>query len=226
MNGLKYYASGTLFVILCLIDAFFGLMLLAVYDKGAGPIAFVLVSLALLLLATKKCYSYHKKIDYVKKPAVKPVVASREVEKESDEPLWMSNNDGINVKPATHNGGNAMQDQNFKITLSGDSGSDYEAVVEIKNSKLFVRCGCPAGQSLMRCKHALSLLKKDFSRVKDPAEKSNVSEFFDSFKMLPQDAAIANEIEEIEKQEKILKEKKKALKKQMDRIFFEGIPVE
>lgn len=226
MNGFKYYASGTLFIILCLLDAFFGLMMLAIFDEGAGAVAFILVVLASLLFATKKCYSYHKKIDYVKKPAVKPVVASREVEKESDEPLWMSNNDGINVKPATHNGGNTMQDQNFKITLSGDSGSDYEAVVEIKNSKLFIRCGCPAGQSLMRCKHALSLLKKDFSRVKDTAEKSKVSEFFDSFRMLPQDATVANEIEEIEKQEKILKEKKKALKKQMDRIFFEGIPVE
>lgn len=226
MNGFKYYASGALFIILCLLDAFFGLMLLAIFDEGVGAVAFILVVLVSLLFATKKCYSYHKKIDYVKKPAVKPVVSSRDVEKEGDEPLWMSSNDGINVKPDTHNGGNAVQDQNFKITLSGDSGSDYEAVVEIKNSKLFVRCGCPAGQSLMRCKHVLSLLKKDFSRVKDPAEKSKVSEFFNSFKMLPQDATVANEIEEIEKQEKILKEKKKALKKQMDRIFFEGIPVE
>jgi hypothetical protein len=226
MNGFKYYASGALFIALCLLDAFFGLMLLAIFDKGAGAVVFILVVLASFLFATKKCYSYHKKIDYVKKPAAKPVVVSHEEEKGSDEPLWMSNNNGINVQPIVHNGGNAMQDNNFKITLSGDSGSDYDAVVEIKNSKLFVRCGCPAGQSLMRCKHALSLLKKDFSRVNDPTEKAKVSEFFNSFKMLPQDAAIANEIEEIEKQEKILKEKKKALKKQMDRIFFEGIPVE
>lgn len=226
MNGVRYYASLVLFVILCLMDVTFALSLLAVIGDGAGPVIATLIFLVPLLFATKKCYSYHKKIDFKKTPAVKPVVSSRDVEKEGDEPLWMSSNDGINVKPDTHNGGNAMQDQNFKITLSGDSGSDYEAVVEIKNSKLFVLCGCPAGQSLMRCKHALSLLKKDFSRVKDPAEKSKVSEFFNSFKMLPQDAVVANEIEEIEKQEKILKEKKKSLKKQMDRLFFEGIPVE
>lgn len=87
MNGFKYYTSGTLFVVLCLLDAFFGLMLLAVYDKGAGPIVFVVVFLALLLLATKKCYSYHKKIDYHKKPAVKSIEECCDDEDECDESI-------------------------------------------------------------------------------------------------------------------------------------------
>jgi len=69
-------------------------------------------------------------------------------------------------------------------------------------------------------------LERDFSRVKDSSEREAMSRFFNSFKMFPKDAPLVSEMEAIEKQEKALKEKKKSLKKQMDRLFFEGIPVE
>ena len=132
MNGFKYYTSGTLFVVLCLLDAFFGLMLLAVYDKGAGPIVFVIVSLALLLLATKKCYSYHKKIDYVKKPAVNPVVASREVEKESDEPIgYAENHPEYEIKYTDLDGNETTR----KISVSAFDGKSLKSYCFLRNDE-------------------------------------------------------------------------------------------
>lgn len=223
MNGVRYYASLVLFVILCLMDAFFTIILIGMVGEGVVYVIAVLVFLVPLLFATKKCYSYHKKIDFNKTPAVKPVCVYSE--EESDEPLWMAERNGISVQSVANNGGR-MNNRQIKITLSGDSGSDYGAAVEIKNSKLFIQCSCPAGQSMTRCKHALSLLAHDFSRVKDSSEKAAVSEFFNSFKISPYDAPLVAELEAIEKKEKELKEKKKSLKKQMDRLFFEGIPVE
>ena len=223
MNGVRYYVSLVLFVILCLMDVAFASALLAVIGDGAGPVIATLIFLVPLLFATKKCYSYHKKIASSKSPAANPVRVYSE--EDSDDPLWMAERKGISVQSVANNGGR-MNDRQIKITLSGDSGSDYGAVVEIKNSKLFIQCSCPAGQSMTRCKHALSLLAHDFSIVKDSSEKAAVSEFFNSFKISPYDAPLVAELEAIEKKEKELKEKKKSLKKQMDRLFFEGIPVE
>lgn len=226
MNGVKYYVSMALLVIFNLLNAIFIITLIvSVYEEDAGGLIGSLFFLLPLSLVTKRCYSYHKKIDYKKTPSAKPVVAEFEDDK-NEEPIWMAERKGIDVQPVAENGGKPMKDQHFKITLSGDSGSDYDAVVEIKNSKLFIQCGCPAGQNQTRCKHALSLLERDFSRVKDSSERKIMSGFFNSFKMFPKDAPLISEMEAIEKQEKALKEKKKSLKKQMDRLFFEGIPVE
>ena len=85
MNGVRYYASLVLFVILCLMDVTFASSLLAVIGDGAGPVIATLIFLVPLLFATKKCYSYHKKIASNKTPAVKPVRVYSE--DESDEPI-------------------------------------------------------------------------------------------------------------------------------------------
>lgn len=85
MNGVRYYASFVLFVILCLMDAFFAMILIGMVGEGVAYVIAVLVFLVPLLFATKKCYSYHKKIDFNKTPAVKPVHVYSE--DESDEPI-------------------------------------------------------------------------------------------------------------------------------------------
>ena len=95
MNGVRYYASLVLFVILCLMDVVFALALLAVIGDGAGPVIATLIFLVPLLFATKKCYSYHKKIASSKKPVVKSVRVYSE--EESDEPLWMAERNGIGI---------------------------------------------------------------------------------------------------------------------------------
>ncbi len=132
MNGFKYYASGTLFVVLCLIDAFFGLMLLAVYDKGVGIIVFTLVVLASFLFATKKCYSYHKKIDYVKKPATKPVVVIHEEEKESDEPIgYVENHPEYEIKYTDLDGNETTR----KISVSAFDGKSLKSYCFLRNDE-------------------------------------------------------------------------------------------
>lgn len=119
-----------------------------------------------------------------------------------------------------------MNDLKFSVTASGDSGSDYKVDVEIKDSKLFLLCGCPAGLNSTRCKHVLSFIDGDFSRVKDDCERSKLEDLFRYLKLKPVDDKLSNELELIEKQERELKEKKKAVKKGLDRLFFQGIPVE
>jgi hypothetical protein len=89
MNSLKYYASLTLFVVLCIIDIIFIVSLMAVWGEGAGPVGFVLVFLLLFLFATKKCYSYHKKMVIEKKPDSIQDVAVFEDDK-CDEPIGNS----------------------------------------------------------------------------------------------------------------------------------------
>lgn len=132
MNRLKYYVSGTLFVILCLIDAFFGLMLLAVYDKGVGIIVFILVVMASFLFATKKCYSYHKKIDYVKKPAAKPVMVIREEEKESDEPIgYVENHPEYEIKYTDLDGNETTR----KISVSAFDGRSLKSYCFLRNDE-------------------------------------------------------------------------------------------
>lgn len=45
MNAVKYYVSGALFVLLCLLDAFFALMLIASFSEGAKAKPFGLAGL-------------------------------------------------------------------------------------------------------------------------------------------------------------------------------------
>ena len=225
MKGFRYYFSGALFVVLCLLDAFFGLMLLVAFSQSVEMVIGTIVFLLPLLFVTKKFYSWHKKIE----PKSKRVIPgqSKFFEDENDEPLWVSAENKTEFQTSQKTkGGYAMNDCKMKVTLAGDSGYDYDADIEIKSSMLFIRCSCPAGMSSTRCKHALSLINGDFSRLKDKNEKDKVSQLFSSLKIKPKDETLKNEIENIEKQEKELKERKKALKKQMDRLFFEGIPVE
>lgn len=119
-----------------------------------------------------------------------------------------------------------MNNLKFSVTASGDSGSNYKVDVEVRDSKLFLLCGCPAGLNSTRCKHVLSFIDGDFSRVKDDCERSKLSDLFHSLKLHPADGDLMNELELIEMQEKELKDKKKAIKKGLDRLFFQGIPIE
>ena len=89
MNGVKYYVSMVLFVILCLLDAFFIMVLFAISKEGAGAIIGVLFFLLPFLFFTKKCYSFHKKIDYKKTSSAKPVAAVFE-DDEFDEPIGLA----------------------------------------------------------------------------------------------------------------------------------------
>ena len=90
IDGIKYYASAVLFVILCFLDAFFILMFIyAVSKEDAGGIIGVLFFLLPLLLAAKKCYSYHKKINFKKRSSAKPISVSVE-DDEHDEPIGFS----------------------------------------------------------------------------------------------------------------------------------------
>lgn len=91
MNAVKYYVSGALFVLLCLLDAFFALMLIASFSEGATMIITSLVFLLPLLFITKKCRSWHKKIDLKNNSVGR--FQRNEIECESDEPLFVSGNE-------------------------------------------------------------------------------------------------------------------------------------
>ena len=71
MKGFQYYFSGALFVVLCLLDAFFGLMLLVAFSQSVEMVIGTIVFLLPLLFVTKKCYSWHKKNDFKKSLVVK-----------------------------------------------------------------------------------------------------------------------------------------------------------
>lgn len=119
-----------------------------------------------------------------------------------------------------------MENLEFVVKSSGDSGHDYNVNIRIKDSVLYVVCGCPAGLSLTRCKHATSIVNGDFSRIKDENERAKLSSLFSSLKLMPKDGNLLKELNDIENREKELKELKKNVKKGLDRLFFAGIPVE
>jgi uncharacterized Zn finger protein len=118
-----------------------------------------------------------------------------------------------------------MENTKFVVKASGDSGRDYDVNVEVKDSVLYILCGCPAGLSSTRCKHAMAIANGDFSRIKDESDRAKLSDFFHSLKLHPADGDLMKELELIEMQEKELKDKKKAVKKGLDRLFFQGIPI-
>ena len=119
-----------------------------------------------------------------------------------------------------------MDNIKFSVKVSGDSGRDYDVSIEVVNSRLFVSCSCPAGLSLTKCKHAKSIVDMDFSRIKDENDVLKLSNLFNSLKIAPNDGELLKKLEDIEKREKELKNLKKDVKKGLDRLFFEGIPIE
>lgn len=118
-----------------------------------------------------------------------------------------------------------MENTKFVVKASGDSGRDYDVNVEIKDSMLYILCGCPAGLSSTRCKHAMAIANGDFSRIKDESDRAKLSALWGSLKLVPKDGELLKELNEIEKREKELKELKKNVKKSLDRLFFLGIPI-
>lgn len=118
MNGLRYYFSGALFVILCLLDAFFGLMLLVAFSQSVEMVIGTIVFLLPLLFVTKKCYSWHKKIDYKKNSIER--VQQNEIECEIDEPLFVSEKSEAVVKP------------NFEITYENSDGETSKRKIAVR----------------------------------------------------------------------------------------------
>lgn len=241
MKTFKYIAVLILYSLLLVLDFLFivSTVGIALDKKDAGAVVVCVVFSAFFIFMTVICRSYSKRLDKVHEETSKVTKTDKHAELKridnladddddaGDEPLWVSEGKKNCVKQIQKvKGEKTMNDFKMTVTLSGDSGSDYKADIEIKNSMLFIQCSCPAGMSSTRCKHALSLVNGDFSRLKIVEEKDRVSKLFGSLKIEPKDTLLKNELENIEKQEKELKERKKALKKQMDRLFFEGIPVE
>ena len=241
MKKIKYIVSLVLFCLLLILDILFALATVAVAIDKKEPSAVVvgIVFSAFFIFLTVICRSYSKRLDKVHEETSKVTKTDKHAELKridnwvdddddaGDEPIWVSEGKKNCVKQIQKvKGEKTVNDFKMTVTLSGDSGSDYKADIEIKNSMLFIQCSCPAGMSSTRCKHVLSLVNGDFSRLKIVEEKDRVSKLFGSLKIEPKDTLLKNELENIEKQEKELKERKKALKKQMDRLFFEGIPVE
>lgn len=241
MKTFKYIAVLILYSLLLVLDFLFivSTVGIALDKKDAGAVVVCVVFSAFFIFMTVICRSYSKRLDKVHEETSKVTKTDKHAELKridnladddddaGDEPLWVSEGKKNCVKQIQKvKGEKTVNDFKMTVTLSGDSGFDYEADIEIKNSMLFIQCSCPAGMSSTRCKHALSLVNGDFSRLKIVEEKDRVSKLFGSLKIEPKDTLLKNELENIEKQEKELKERKKALKKQMDRLFFEGIPVE
>lgn len=241
MKTFKYIAVLILYSLLLVLDFLFivSTVGIALDKKDAGAVVVCVVFSAFFIFMTVICRSYSKRLDKVHEETSKVTKTDKHAELKhidnladddddaEDEPIWVSEGKKNCVKQIQKlKGEKTVNDFKMTVTLSGDSGSDYKADIEIKNSMLFIQCSCPAGMSSTRCKHALSLVNGDFSRLKIVEEKDRVSKLFGSLKIEPKDTLLKNELENIEKQEKELKERKKALKKQMDRLFFEGIPVE
>ena len=87
MKVMKYYLSLLLFVVLCIFDILFAIMVLALIDKGAFAVFFGVFFFVCSLLLTKACLDYHKKFSQEQKPADKQVVFDDD---EADEPVWVS----------------------------------------------------------------------------------------------------------------------------------------
>lgn len=117
-----------------------------------------------------------------------------------------------------------MENKKISVVVTGDSGNDYNVAIAINESKIFVTCDCPAGSSNTRCKHVLSVIDGDFSRVKDEKDRDMLKNIFSEIKILHYGENLFNELENIEKMEKNLKENRKKIKKEIDRLFFSGIP--
>lgn len=118
-----------------------------------------------------------------------------------------------------------VDDSEFNVIVSGDSGSDYSIRIKINNSRLYINCSCPAGKNMMRCKHSLAILNKDFSRVKDENERKLIFNVFSSLKINSIDDKAEKELLDLECLEKEIKEKKKNIKKLLDDLFFKGVSI-
>lgn len=117
-----------------------------------------------------------------------------------------------------------MENKKISVVVVGDSGNDYNVAVAINESKIFVSCDCPAGSIKTRCKHVLSVIDGDFSRVKYEKDRIMLKNVFSEIKILQYGENLFNDLENIEKMEKKLKEDRKKIKKEIDRLFFSGVP--
>ena len=107
--------------------------------------------------------------------------------------------------------------QTFKFLVQGSQPEPYESVFYFDGHNMTATCTCAAGENGQYCKHRISILEGDDSKI--VSSKNEVPELLKAFKISP----LYAQLEELNKEEKELNkmtEKFKASKKVFAKIMY------